>query len=116
MNSENRISGHTWCASAVLNYQGANETFKAMTELLPKLKSEYQERLDAELAKLRSVETSSAPKTTINPPSSGHQKVVAAEQSDPNNILAFDNSNPPNCQEDVAKAIANAMLMKMKMW
>ena len=86
-----------------------------MTELLPKLKSEYQERLDAELAKLRSAETSSAPKTTINPPSSSHQKVVAAEQSHPDNILAFDNLNPQTCQEDVAKTIANAMLMKMKM-
>ena len=100
----------------MLNYQGANETFKAMTELLPKLKSEYQERLNAELAKLRSAEASSAPKTTINPPSSSPQKVVAAEQSDPDNISAFDNSNPPTtCEEDVAKAIANAMLMKMKM-
>ena len=86
-----------------------------MTELLPKLKSEYQERLDAELAKLRSVEPLSAPKTTINPTNPGHQKVTAAEQSDPNKILAVDKSNPRSCQEDVAKAIANAMLMKMKM-
>lgn len=39
------------CA-AVLNYQGANETFKAMTDLLPQLRADYDKRLHEEMDKL----------------------------------------------------------------
>merc|ERR1712154_98156 len=39
------------CA-AILNYQGANETFKAMTDLLPQLRADYDKRLQEEMDKL----------------------------------------------------------------
>merc|ERR1719481_1117479 len=72
------------CA-AILNYQGANETFKAMTGLLPQLRADYDKRLQDEIDKL-------APKDQVAVP---------------------EVSESEDCQ-DSAALIAESMLRKLK--
>jgi len=87
------------CA-AVLNYQGANETFKAMTSLLPKLKDDYNKRLREELDKMR-------------PPPQPEQ----AEQVQPAAVGASQEKESDGFKnsDTVAQSIADSMIEKLKM-
>merc|ERR1712029_826809 len=86
------------CA-AVLNYQGANETFKAMTSLLPKLKDDYNKRLREELDEMRPP-----------PPEQAEQvQPAAVGASQEKESDGFKNS------DTVAQSIADSMIEKLKM-
>ena len=77
----------------MLNYQGANETFKAMTSLLPSLKEDYNKRLQEEMDKL-------CPKDV-------------RVQDDPPAVETL-----PVCsktEDGVAQSIADSMIEKLKM-